>query len=238
MFQSQDYWEVNREERHYCALFAHALLCSRVVRTRFALLIANRFGVKLDPDHLEVYIEAAALRDYWNDLGDPVAYTPDTHQGRRVVIESLLLEVGLPPDIVDEHDFFWTTARRRKLWSPGRWSEPAIKAAGLDPLLEVKWAFNAKPDVMVVSTDTVVLIEAKVESGEGRDGGSGYKQFETQRLIATLLRRLVPSFRTSQFVNTVLELRPGDGLSWSDIIAIVDTDEVDHFTRSCLAHLI
>jgi hypothetical protein len=40
----------------------------------------------------------------------------------------------------------------------------ALKNGGLDELIKVKWAFNAKPDILLISPESMLVIEAKVES--------------------------------------------------------------------------
>ena len=83
MFNNKPYLEVNREERFYCALFGHSLLSSQVVRERFASLVQSKFQLSLKPATFEVFLEVAALRDYWNDLGNPIVYDEETHRKRR-----------------------------------------------------------------------------------------------------------------------------------------------------------
>jgi len=246
MFNDKPFAEVNREERFYCFLIAHAMLSSQPTRQNLVELIRNRNGIVLAPEQLQVFVEAAALRDYWNDLGDPVIYDEQTHLQRLRTLQIILAEVGVSPEELDKHDVFWTSAARKKLWNPGRWDIEALKATGLIPtgqqserknstLIDVKWAFNAKPDLMIVSPGTVLLIEAKVEAGEGREG-SGYEQYRIQELITKLLKLLVPRFAVSNFRNLVLARRAGD-LSWADVVATV-TDDVDQFTRDCLLNAV
>ena len=57
MFNANPYWKVNREERFFCFLFAHALLSSRAVRVSFAELAKRKSDIALDPDELEAYVE-------------------------------------------------------------------------------------------------------------------------------------------------------------------------------------
>jgi hypothetical protein len=151
MFNDKPYLEVNREERFFCALFGHALLSSSIIRERFARLAQSKFGITMQPATMEVYLEAAALRDYWNDLGDPVVYSDDTHRKRREVLGSLLSVMNVSEDVIDKHHLFWTSERHNKLWSPGRWKPKALKESGFAELVKLRWAFNAKPDILIVS---------------------------------------------------------------------------------------
>ncbi len=235
MFNDKCYFEVNREERFFCLLFVHALLESEKVRTGFFRLVESRHSVSFNPANFEIYAEVAALRDYWHNLGDPVTYSAETHQKRRKILEAILNVFDLPASAIDGNDLFWTSTR--KLWSPSEWNIEKLKASGLEKLISVRWAFNAKPDIMIVSDSIVLMIEAKVESGEGRNDESGYQQYEVQKLISRLLGMLVPQFKDSTFLNTVLELRPVTGISWHEVIALVEQSEIDEFSKKCLSQL-
>jgi len=242
MFNPKSYLEVNREERFYCALFAHTLLCSQETRRNFCGFIKHKFGMILEPTNFDVYLEAAALRDYWNDLGNPVVYDKDTHFRRREVLALVLREVNVSDTAIDRHDFFWTSRQHEKLWSPGRWNPRAIKEANLDEsvksrLLSVKWAFNAKPDILIISSSNSLIIEAKLESGEGLDGVTGYRQLEIQDLISRLLRCLAPQFNNSSFKNTTLEIEAKSGISWKEVLGLIRKAEIDDFTRRCFSEI-
>ena len=145
MFNNKLYIEVNREERNYCALYAHSLLSSNKVRERFSELMKNRYSLDLDPQNFEIYLEVAALRDYWNDLGDPKKYSEETHSKRLLVLKEILIDQGINEPIINKYDFFWTKGKPKKLWSPGHWSNEGIQGSGLMTLQKIKWAFNAKP---------------------------------------------------------------------------------------------
>ena len=237
MFNDKPYFKVNREERFYVALFAHALLSSQIVRERFSDLIQSKYGINLNPSFFEVFLEVAALRDYWNDLGDPVAYTADTHSRRRAIIESILEMFELLPTVIDQHDFFWTSPERRKLWSPGRWDIAKVKEAGLEKLVKVRWAFNAKPDMLIVSGGNALMIEAKLESGEGGNDETGYRQYEIQALSLELWKRLIPSFSRMEVKRLELSRTTKDGILWSDIQGIIEGSNIDEFTMRCVIRL-
>jgi hypothetical protein len=74
---------------------------------------------------------------------------------------------------IDGYSFFFTNSKPGKLWNPGHWNKSAIESSGLKELLKVKWAFNAKPDIMIISNGHVILIEGKLESREGKCRFSG-----------------------------------------------------------------
>jgi hypothetical protein len=260
MFGAEAYRDVNREERFYCFLLGHALLVSPHMRNSFTALAQPHAA--LDAGALEVYVEMAALRDYWFALGDAREYTEETHTRRRAVLEHLLSCCTLSNELIDQHDFFWTgRGDARKLWNPGRWRLPKesseeLPFATLQNLWNLKWAMNAKPDMLLLSPNAALLIEAKVESGEGSYGGkqgSGgvskrgaraeaevftAKQKDIQGLIGKLMRATIPAFRDVRISNATLGL-PGRedageafDFTWEQIRVLCDTDEVDAFTRA------
>jgi hypothetical protein len=241
MFNTVPYWKVNREERFFCFLFGHALLSSRSVRVGFAELTKEKCDMELalDPDELAVYVEVAALRDYWYDLGNPAKYSDETHDKRRTVLEQILKIREVDPGMLDKHDLFWTSQNKKKLWCPSHWSIEELKNAGLEKLKEVRWAFNAKPDILLVSPKTMLVIEAKLESGEGRKDETGYKQYEIQELIVDLWKQLIPEFQQRKLAQARLEVK-GTGnntITWADILAIIADSDIDAFTRNALDQL-
>lgn len=244
MFLNKTYIEVNREERHYCSLFAHALLSSEIVRTRFSEIISSKCEkIKLNPTRMEVFIEVAALRDYWNALYDDNSnklYNENTHANRRGVLDEILKLSQFDPGIIDIHSFFWTKGINTKLWNPGHWSVPAIEQSGIknkDELINSKWAFNAKPDMMIISNNHAILVEAKLESIEGKYGRSGEDQEKIQKRIGCLLKKLVPAFQQVKFCNMLLAKHPPKGnkwplyATWEDIIGIISKAQLDKFTE-------
>lgn len=238
MFNDKPYSSVNREERFFCNLFAHSLLSSAAFRQRFADFATQRLDVALDPENLQVYLETAALRDYWHDLGNATKYDADTHARRRAVLDAILRMFEIDPVVIDNTSFFWTSGPGSKLWYPGKWSKDKLKESGLDSLIQVCWAFNAKPDMLLLSPSGALVIEAKVESGEGNND-SGYDQLGTQKLIIQLWRNLIPCFSSTPFRLTTLKLRQSpDGITWSDVLGELDGVDIDAFTKTCFQRLV
>ena len=202
-FKPTPFAEINREERHYCAVLMHTLLASEVFRSCFAELVSGRIRRPLDPGALEVFVEPAVLRDYWFDLGPskPLsAYLSHTHELRRGVVLALLERHGWGEDKLNL-DLFWTkTPRLSKLRFPGNWSSGAIASAVLDHpdggLNRERTAFKAIPDMLLSSPGSAVFLEAKLYSPEGKDPG-GYLQFDNLRTITSLVADLVPAFAGS-----------------------------------------
>lgn len=238
MFNPKSYLAVNREERFYCFLFAHALLSSPSYRERIVALIRDRRGVELDPTALEVFVEVAALRDFWNDLGDPREYNRETHERRLAAIHAIMGMESIDPTIIDKCPVFWTGKPGSKLWYPGRWDVRELEGAGLRQLKRIRWAFNAKPDILLLSPKAGLVIEAKVESGEGRDEEAGYDQIETQKLIISLWKALIPAFERIDAEPATLKLvNSSHNLMWEDVIPGDGEKDVDEFTRRGLAGL-
>jgi hypothetical protein len=186
-------------------------------------------------------LEAAALRDYWYDLGNPTIYSPETHELRRTVLESILEYFQLPASTLDQHDLFWTSAKREKLWSPSHWNIDALKAAELDKygLIDVKWAFSAKPDILLVSPESALVIEAKLESAEGCKVENGYEQYKIQNLISKLWKLLIPEFKGRNIELAILEVKPSqkNSIKWSELVDIIAGSGADDFTRKALETL-
>ena len=129
----------------------------------------------------------------------------------------------------------------KKLWNPNHWNEKALAEAGLDKLIKVKWAFNAKPDILLASPESMLVIEAKVESPEGCKADVEYKQFQTQKLISELWQLLIPKFQNRKLVNAILNVSSSiediPVIQWSEIIEMISGSDVDEFTRKAIVKL-
>jgi hypothetical protein len=236
MFNNKHYSQVNREGRFYCALLAHALLSSKEMREEFSRMVRNRRRVNLSPSNFEIYIQAAVLRDYWRDLGDPNVYSDETHQKRLSVLHTILEDRGVPESAIEEHDLFWTTAERNKVWMPGRWPEQALREAGLEELIPVKWAFNASPDLLIVSGRYVMVVDASLDPADGVDSRQEGQQ-ELQELIAHLIHLLVPQYRRADVVNFRLSREPSADMTWSEAADMIKSAKLDSFTKRCFSRL-
>lgn len=242
------YWEINREERSFVALLGHALLSSPRARDHVVDTVNGRLpaSAALDPTDLEVYVEAAPLRDFWRDLGPDPTPPGDAHERRHAVLRRILHEYAIGPDAVGSQGLFWTKQEPGvgKLWSPGRWPEKAINALPWSPgqrqdLVTVKQAWNSKPDLMLVSGKTCVLIEFKFESGFGTG------QLRNARRITELLSLLCgdryiqrPGLLTVTMSEPRLDGAYVDGsLRWQDLLKERWLSEVDDFTGRALGRL-
>ena len=259
----RSYHLVNREERFYCMLIAHCLLSSKSAREGFAKVVhdeAGLPGIFSNSSEFEVFMEVAALRDYWRELGDPKRYDPAIEQARRDFLEKALrwvngLEDGAkvgwsqsPPDLLDKKrgSPFWTEKKDgspNKLCSPALWPIKKLnKADSTRPCVErlkrLRWAFNAKPDLLVLGGQHGVLIEVKVESGGGQNK-DGYKQLPTQANILSLWKHFdLPGLNGNISLVTLGKGPKPSGsehhMKWKQLIEGIGVKNMDPFTARCL----
>ncbi len=212
-----NYQEINREERYFCFLLGHALLSSTMFRDEFCKLVG------IEAADLKVYPEAAWLRDYWSSLGYEADKNnkrkklgkEDRGHGRRACLKKIFCDIDLKnifEEIWDgapftdmshfksfEEDFFWSKEANGEgeLVYPGRWPLALLDKYDdhREQLMWLKWSFNAKPDLMLISGPQSVLLEVKVESNEGDYSYKGKKtvrakQLRIQRLVGRLIKEL------------------------------------------------
>ncbi|TIC80301.1 hypothetical protein [Crenobacter intestini] len=249
MFDPLKLWEVNREERFYCALLAHAVLSSSRVRAAICEAINGVTGSHLDPEGLEVYVEVAAMRDYWNRLGGPSRNGGDDR--KLEVLRKIFAKENLPESMLQSPVFRTKTGA---LPNPGKWGIEEISKAfpeyasdeKLNSFRMIKYSFNAKPDMLFVSGGEAVLVEAKIESGESMYEG-GISQTAVQGKISELVKDLAPCYQETRFFNTMLVLKQNRDqpvLTWSAVIGCLESvtsehaDEIDPFTMRCFHQLI
>jgi hypothetical protein len=249
LFNNKPYIEVNREERFYCALLAHALLACESIRNSFIIKVSEKLStnlvskVKVKSDEFQIFLEISALRDFWSNLGDTKHYNEGTHKRRQAVLKDILASQKISDSVIDDIDNVFFKTVNGKIVSPGRWSNQAIEKSNLSKklkvkLLAIKWAFNAKPDIMIIlsKNKVILMIEAKVESREGKDGDSGYQQLETQKFVCDLLKTLAPQYRDFRFENMLLSKKKDakyNFITWQEIIKLIKESEIDDFTKNC-----
>lgn len=247
MFNDNPYNKVNREERHFGFLFGSALIHN----TEFASKIFEKYNSILSCDvtksSFDIYFEVAALRDYWCDLGRSDEYSITTHNKRRNILNLILQNKGYDPNIIDQSKVFWTNGNigKGKLWCPSEWNIKEIMniEKTVNDLISIRWCFNAKPDILIVSNSSALFIEVKVESGGGKLN-SGYDQLTTQEEISKWMKLLIPTFHDINFYNTSLTLNNElriKGLRWIEIIDVLksslDSNPGSHYVYQCLSEL-
>ena len=224
MFNENQYYVLNREERHYGFLFGSAIIHEQ----QFAHEIFSKYNFitnsDLDSNEFEIFLEVAALRDYWFDLGDSFKYSQETHNKRRQILDLILQYKGYEKGLIDKEEVFWTNGKigSGKLWCPSEWNISELRRfeKTQNDLASVRWSFNAKPDMLIVSKNSAVFIEIKIESGAGKTD-SGYNQLDIQEEISKWMKLLIPEFKGKTFYNTTLTLNNElkiKGLTWLEVI--------------------
>jgi hypothetical protein len=176
--RDQPYHAFNREERHLAAILFHLLSLPGNVERLFALakcywqIKENEFGV---------YFEYSYLRDLWHAIGRRRA---DANAPKRAAILSILGRQGFSPTLCD--DLAGRTTRAFNtlfigekgasaefIQSPANWRlaefvRTLLEDGDIVAACKVKWAFKAKPDLVIhADRDHVLCLELKLESGEG-----------------------------------------------------------------------
>lgn len=265
----RSFLNVTREERFFATLLVHACLSDDQFRGQFLDRLTELSSTPLSASRPEFYTEVAWLRDYWFGLGDFKKYDV-TVDGRREEQLRAVLSAHLDAGQVEEvlsANFVRTT--KGKIQSPGRWAKKDIDAFAEEATLgntdavsrrshtsatietlqrrlyELKWAYNAKPDLLVISERLPVFVEIKVESGIDYKK-DGYNQARISRVI----RQLMPVVSDNAvdtgsnadssgiaFISRKPEKDPADGavlptMLWSEIAKFAGSaPALDDFTR-------
>jgi hypothetical protein len=158
------YHTICREERH--------LLMHGQNLRRFVKLAECKLPVV--DDEVGIYFEYAFLRDLWN-----AEVHGKAERGRKLILDLLKPKNASELEkmsILDFNAFFGAVPRpsRDFIQSPGNWSIErfAPHIDDNDELLRIcrfKWAFNAKPDLVIhLNHNAALCAEAKLTSGEGQ----------------------------------------------------------------------
>ncbi len=258
--------DVTREERFFCTLLVHATLSDTHFRKEFVHRLAESSETPLSSSNLELYTEVAWLRDYWFALGDFKKYHVELEERRQSQLRRVLeVHLGDADQVQQVLNASFIRFKTRKIQSPGRWSITGIAAftghgpSGLEAsdalvldkkLRELKWAYNAKPDLLVLSGRRPVLVEAKVESGIDFKKTSGYNQARISQIIRRLMHVVADTtvvdtqhgadFSGIAFISRKQEKDPESGaplptILWKEITSwAVASPGLDHFTRDGL----
>lgn len=176
---SDDYVRYCREERNFAAVLYHLLLDEQRLGA-FLELIGLPAAQAKDAG---IYFEYAHLRDLWAEAGTRHDTAGGNARYRDAIIAMLAHpDVALPTDCKAFNEVFIgpgsKAASASFIQMPARWNDAQFQAwcarggaSFAKRACTLKWAFNAKPDLVLHLGDgRVVCIEAKLESGIG-----GYK---------------------------------------------------------------
>ena len=221
------YWWINREERNVVALLYAALLQGDNV-LRF--LRALDLGLPVDPDEVAVYVEYAFLRDIWAGTGRDNAR-------KRAVVTGLLAteDVGkLASASTAEWNEHFGVRSIRDVESPSNWVVTRFHKTIEDDddflaTCRFKWCFRAKPDLVIHTTrDHAVVIEAKVESGEGNyPANSAEKKLFDERGLRRVAQTELQEHMMRELLgidarHVFLTLRGREGLTWRRAFECLD----------------
>jgi len=226
MFSEEEFYIVNREERHFGFLLFSSIIYDNVFREYFFSLINNCKCINninfFDSGNFDIYSEVTLFRDYWYDLANSKNHTKEFFLQRSSKIIMKFFECfDIDGSIIDKDDMFWTDKKRKKLRFPGKWGEESInllqnKEKIIDNrLMKISWACNAKPDLLIIQKKSALLIELKLESAIAKKK-SGYDQLKTQKDIINLAKLTIPYFSNLDFRQITLAKQDGD-IGWDNI---------------------
>jgi len=174
----EPYFQFDREERQMAAILFHLLNhndnAERVIRS-------VEPDWKINPAEFGIYFEYSYPRDLWDRM--EVKVSSNAH--KREVIMAILGKQGFDVSkltalkTVREFNGFFIELRRASrdyIQSPANWSLSQIanslpsldSNADLLIACKIKWAFKAKPDLVIhADCEHALCIELKLESGEG-----------------------------------------------------------------------
>ena len=244
MFNNKEYFEVNREERHYGNLLISSIIYDDNFRKHFFELINSKLRIN---DYLkgnfDIYSETAIFRDYWHDLGDQNKWNNELLIRRKKIIELFFNHFNIDLKIIEKYPIFWTgKINDSKLWSPGNWTKTnnlkILKNIEIENSIEnsnlcrIGWAFNAKPDLLIISNNNCIIIELKLESGVGSND-HGYNQIQTQQDIIDLIKVSIPYFENYTFKNIMIAKESEEYcISWTELVQYFNNDLVKkHFSN-------
>jgi hypothetical protein len=240
MFSNKDFYSVNREERHFGFLLFSSVIYDSDFRNSFYQIVNYNLknNIFIPDSDCEIYAEVALFRDYWRDLGDSNDYTSKLHSDRELVIKMLLSSFDIDITTINNQDLFWTgDITNSKLWFPGKWNIDKIKSLQKEAkipdnkLLRIRWLCNAKPDFLIVTKESAVFIELKVESGIG-DNPDGYNQHQTQKDIVHLSKILIPYLQDKSIYRIMITQNETDSIKWSEFIDLFNNPMVKNHMRN------
>jgi hypothetical protein len=224
MFSDKEFYKVNREERHFGFLLIASIIYDNDFREYFFDCINKCIEKKffLDKNNYDVYSEAALFRDYWKDLDKDNNYSEKLNRQRKI-IELFLEHFCIDKSVIDKNrELFEKKKGKQELRFPGKWLKKTIKSVqekeniNNNELFRIRWACNAKPDLLILSKNFGLLIELKIESKLGKND-SGYDQKKTQSDILNLAKFTIPCFKNMHLERKTLEKNDNGFITWKEI---------------------
>ena len=237
-----NYYEINREERNYAAIF-FAALC----RPGNAESFLKHCGIdkKIGPE-FGIYFEYSYLRDLWSKIS-----SEETKKG--IIRKSLLIKgidniIKLPLKEINQKFGVGGEASSKYLQYPGKWAIIKYNSNFRDnedflKICRFKWSFNIKPDIVIhLDKNNAVCIEAKYESGEGSYPSSdkeksifmerGLKSVGQMELQKYMMEEILGV--KTEFVFLVCKKEKSEThkvVSWEEVFDCLDMSEMPDFAK-------
>ncbi|MEI8191914.1 MAG: hypothetical protein WCI75_19545, partial [candidate division NC10 bacterium] len=235
------YFEINREERNYAAIF-FAALCRPGNTERF--LRHRGIDSRVGPE-FGIYFEYAYLRDLWNEITNEDTKKEIIRQ--HLPIQGIDEILRRPVKEINEKFGVAGKASSEFVQCPAKWSIRKYDDSFPDRndeflrICKFKWSFNIKPDIVIhLDKNHAVCIEAKYESGEGSYPSSGQekrifqrrsldpvRQMELQKYMMEVILGL-----QTQFVFLVCGKKKSNThevVSWAEVFHCLDMSEMPAF---------
>lgn len=170
---TDEYVNYCREERNFAAMLYHLLLDEGRLRA-FLDLVGHPMA---DVKDVGIYFEYAHLRDLWAQVQGDIESR--NRRYREAIVRMLEPERELPTETRLFNEFFIGEGSRDAsdlyIRMPSRWSDKQFdrwcefgELAFAKRACMIRWAFNAKPDLVLhLAGNTVLCIETKLESPIG-----------------------------------------------------------------------
>lgn len=236
------YYECNREERNLAAIVYHLLLQKSRDEVQEFLKRLEVDGPdwaidseSREPDGFGIYFEYAFLRDAWNHIKLLDKSEPD--KMRRAILRELIgsdiwqkleLDAKLSPR---EFNSVFNSARgdHSKIHSPASWTVFPDES-----IEEIKWAFNAKPDLVIhTSSGHAVCFEFKLESRVS-SYAPDVNQLSVQKRIFDIL-----GIETKFFCIQKRKSKGNDVKTWSELFEFLlpqsDIEKLPRYVRVAIA---
>jgi hypothetical protein len=243
-----NYYEINREERNYAAIF-FAALCKPNNAERF--LNYCGFEGKLGPE-FGIYFEYSYLRDFWFQIKD--------EEKKKNIIRKTLKIRGVeeildqPLKYINQKFGVSGEASSEYLQFPGKWAIVKYNKNFPDNqdflnICKFKWSFNIKPDIVIhLNKDHAICIEAKYESGEGSYPATNIektifkerkldyiRQMDLQKYMMVNLLGIKTDFMFLVYKNEKSQTHKI--VSWAEAFEAIDLDEMPIFARKMVSNI-
>ncbi len=254
---TDQYYFFNREERNLTAILYHLMLQPGNM-IKFLDLI--KFPEVNDIDQVSIYYEYAYLRDLW-------AGPQFKENSKRK--EFILSHLDLAPEKIDYlkgssilkfNQYFGAIPKPsgKFIQFPGNWSilrfdkNPDFQNDSIEfeKICRFKWCFNVKPDIVIhISSDLVICIEAKYESGEGHypSNPEEMKIFKNRMLnpvaqmdIQEYLIQKILGFMTKSLLIKKTNRKVGkyQAVSWKEVFSYLSYSGEPQFVKEWLNRII